>query len=101
LRRLFDRLLFRPLRRSNAPAEIDELFFRNVAPKRPNCAVAFRRFGTLLIEQMRVSAKEFVWWWEWPCQRCLPIMQPSMNIIARRPSCSSSLKRYPLDVASA
>src|SRR5262245_29955607 len=34
-------------------------------------------------------------------QRCLPMMQPSMNIMTARPSCSSSLKRYPLDVASA
>src|SRR5262249_52477093 len=34
-------------------------------------------------------------------QRCLPMMQPSMNIITRRPSCSSSLRRYPRDTASA
>ena len=51
LRLIGDGFLFRPLRLSDASAEIDEFRFPNIDPERANWAIAFARFGRFLAKQ--------------------------------------------------
>ena len=50
LRIILDRFPLRPLRRVDAPAEVDELLFRNIDVEGPHC-VAFNRNGKVLRQE--------------------------------------------------